>query len=157
MNGTEATCRCFEKVGVERADSPSGTTWEDVLARVHSLSRREVETFRLLAGGASNRLIAATLRVKERTVKAHVAQILAKLDLESRLQAGIVAFACAALAENADDIVLPCPPVKVRVMALHPPADLPDGVPLKVRGSVNGVLVGLSRHGRGGLAPMTSS
>ncbi|HEY6798665.1 MAG TPA: helix-turn-helix transcriptional regulator [Kineosporiaceae bacterium] len=99
--------------------------WEQVLARVASLSQREAETFRLLAGGASNRLIAARLQVTERTVKAHVAQILAKLDVESRLQAGIVAFACAALARNGEDLVLPGPPI-----ALRRPA--PPPVPLLV-------------------------
>ncbi|GAB3488201.1 helix-turn-helix domain-containing protein [Amycolatopsis cihanbeyliensis] len=57
------------------------------------LSRREMQVFRLLAEGKSNRRIAGVLRVSERTVKAHVAQILAKLDVESRLQAGLVAFA----------------------------------------------------------------
>jgi DNA-binding CsgD family transcriptional regulator len=67
--------------------------WDAAMARVQQLSDRELDVFRLLAKGASNRTIAARLAITERTSKAHVAQILAKLQVESRLQAGIVGFA----------------------------------------------------------------
>ncbi|GAA2762262.1 hypothetical protein GCM10010103_13030 [Streptomyces paradoxus] len=67
--------------------------WDAAMARVQQLSDRELEVFRLLAKGAANRTIAARLAITERTAKAHVAQILAKLQVESRLQAGIVGFA----------------------------------------------------------------
>ncbi|WP_051905841.1 MULTISPECIES: helix-turn-helix domain-containing protein [Streptomyces] len=67
--------------------------WDAAIARVQQLSDRELDVFRLLAKGASNRTIAARLAITERTAKAHVAQILAKLQVESRLQAGIVGFA----------------------------------------------------------------
>ena len=62
-------------------------------AKIPALSSREAEVFHLLAEGASNRAISSQLRITERTVKAHVGRILAKLDVESRTQAAIVAFA----------------------------------------------------------------
>jgi DNA-binding NarL/FixJ family response regulator len=65
-------------------------TWPPVLGRVTQLSAREMEVFLLLGKGASNRTIAGRLGVTERTVKAHVAQVMAKLVVESRLQAGLV-------------------------------------------------------------------
>ncbi|MGH3962199.1 MAG: helix-turn-helix domain-containing protein [Pseudonocardiaceae bacterium] len=93
-----------------RIDSVSGGAWRAVLAKVSSLSSRELEVFCLLAEGRSNRAISTRLRVKERTAKAHVAQIMSKLDVESRLQAGLVAFAWAILAENRHGLALPTPP-----------------------------------------------
>ncbi|MCC2277969.1 LuxR C-terminal-related transcriptional regulator [Streptomyces sp. ET3-23] len=68
-------------------------TWQEELERVHSLSDREIDVFRLLGDGESNRSIASRLSVTERTVKAHVAGILTKLRVESRLQAGLVSYA----------------------------------------------------------------
>ncbi|WP_225850250.1 helix-turn-helix transcriptional regulator [Streptomyces sp. HPF1205] len=67
--------------------------WTEAMARVVRLSAREREVFRMLGAGHSNRSIAARLKVTERTVKAHVAQILSKLNVESRLQAGLVSYA----------------------------------------------------------------
>ncbi|HEX4818233.1 MAG TPA: helix-turn-helix transcriptional regulator [Nonomuraea sp.] len=68
-------------------------TWQEQMARVSLLSPREAEVFERLGNGSSNRSIAALLNITERTVKAHVAQIMAKLGLESRLQAGLVSYA----------------------------------------------------------------
>jgi DNA-binding NarL/FixJ family response regulator len=51
------------------------------------LSRREVETLRLMAGGHSNRDIARALGTTEGTVKNHVSSILLKLGVKSRTQA----------------------------------------------------------------------
>ncbi|MFE0421184.1 response regulator transcription factor [Streptomyces sp. NPDC058953] len=67
--------------------------WDAALTRVPLLSGRELDVLRMLAKGSSNRAIATKLAITERTTKAHVAQILAKFDVESRLQAGIVGFA----------------------------------------------------------------
>ncbi len=53
------------------------------------LSEREAEVLRLVAGGAANKAIARELGITERTVKAHVGSILAKLRLESRTQAAL--------------------------------------------------------------------
>ncbi|MCE6998378.1 helix-turn-helix transcriptional regulator [Saccharothrix sp. S26] len=68
------------------------TTWRTLLDRVDLLSVREREVLLLLGAGASNRTIASRLNVAERTVKAHVAQVMAKLVVESRLQAGLVSL-----------------------------------------------------------------
>jgi ATP/maltotriose-dependent transcriptional regulator MalT len=55
------------------------------------LTRREIEVLRLVAQGLSNEKIGRTLIVSEFTVKRHVANILAKLELPSR--AAAAAFA----------------------------------------------------------------
>jgi predicted ATPase/DNA-binding CsgD family transcriptional regulator len=55
------------------------------------LTAREREVLRLLAEGRSNRDIAAQLFISAGTVKAHVANILAKLDLPSRTAAAAYA------------------------------------------------------------------
>lgn len=52
-----------------------------------TLSGREVEVLRLLAAGASNQEMAETLVLSIHTVKRHVANILAKLNVASRTQA----------------------------------------------------------------------
>jgi DNA-binding NarL/FixJ family response regulator len=57
----------------------------------HNLSPREREVLALLGKGLSNRQISQLLGVTERTTKAHVGNILSKLRLESRLQAGLLA------------------------------------------------------------------
>lgn len=64
---------------------------DGVFERVEKLSRREREIFGLLGHGLSNRGIARRLDISERTVKFHVSNVLIKLRLESRLQAGSVA------------------------------------------------------------------
>jgi DNA-binding NarL/FixJ family response regulator len=76
-----------------RLDVPDGSTpWRTLLERVTLLSTRDTEVLLLLGTGASNRSIANRLNVTERTVKAHVAQVMAKLVVESRLQAGLVSL-----------------------------------------------------------------
>jgi DNA-binding NarL/FixJ family response regulator len=54
-----------------------------------SLTPREQEVLALVAQGASNRQIAQTLVVSERTARTHVSAILAKLGLVSRTQAAL--------------------------------------------------------------------
>jgi DNA-binding NarL/FixJ family response regulator len=54
-----------------------------------SLTPREREVLALVAEGASNRQIAGTLVVSERTARTHVSAILAKLGLVSRTQAAL--------------------------------------------------------------------
>jgi DNA-binding NarL/FixJ family response regulator len=58
---------------------------------VEPLSNRELEILRLLAGGASNKEIAAALFITEGTVKNHVTNILAKLEVRDRTQAALKA------------------------------------------------------------------
>jgi DNA-binding CsgD family transcriptional regulator len=55
------------------------------------LTRAECDVLAVLARGASNREIAATLHVSVETVKTHVQRILAKLGVASRVQAALAA------------------------------------------------------------------
>ncbi len=55
----------------------------------HTLTPREREVLALVAQGASNRQIAGTLVVSERTARTHVSAILAKLGMASRTQAAL--------------------------------------------------------------------
>jgi NarL family two-component system response regulator LiaR len=56
------------------------------------LTERELEVLRLIASGMSNREIAQTLTIAEKTVKTHVSNILSKLHLADRTQAAIYAL-----------------------------------------------------------------
>ncbi|MGY6565918.1 MAG: two-component system response regulator NarL [Halomonadaceae bacterium] len=56
---------------------------------IHSLTQREREILRELAGGLSNKLIARKLDISEGTVKVHVKHLLKKLNLRSRVEAAV--------------------------------------------------------------------
>ncbi|WP_433060034.1 LuxR C-terminal-related transcriptional regulator [Dactylosporangium sp. CS-033363] len=62
-------------------------------ADLSTLTMRERDVLRLLGQGQSNRDIARTLSLAERTVKTHVSNILTKLDVASRTQAALLAQA----------------------------------------------------------------
>ena len=62
-----------------------------LVTRSQRLSEREREVLRLVAGGQSNKQIAAKLRISERTAKFHVTAILNKLGAENRAQAVAIA------------------------------------------------------------------
>jgi DNA-binding NarL/FixJ family response regulator len=55
------------------------------------LTPREREVLRLIAVGASNREIAQSLYISERTVKNHITSILSRLNLRDRTQAALLA------------------------------------------------------------------
>ena len=54
---------------------------------IDELTPREMDVLRLLAEGLSNRKIGERLSINERTVKYHVAAILAKLEAANRTEA----------------------------------------------------------------------
>lgn len=67
-------------------------TRRETLNPFSELSDREMEILRLIAGGISNREIAETLFISEKTVKSHVSNILSKLHLADRTQAAVYAW-----------------------------------------------------------------
>jgi len=56
-----------------------------------ALTERETEVLRLVAQGQSNKQIARSLHIAEKTVKTHVSNILSKLGVQSRTQATLYA------------------------------------------------------------------
>jgi NarL family two-component system response regulator LiaR len=68
-------------------DQPS-----DLPATTDPLTRRELETLRLIAQGMTNQEIASALHVHERTVAKYVGSILDKLHLANRTQAALYAL-----------------------------------------------------------------
>jgi DNA-binding NarL/FixJ family response regulator len=75
----------------DKADALILNAADAVRAAEMLLSPRELEVFRLLSTGLSNRQLSRSLGITERTVKAHVGSIMRKLGLESRLQVGLAA------------------------------------------------------------------
>ncbi|WP_419997027.1 response regulator [Streptomyces boninensis] len=72
-------------VAREPARQPDG-------AQLDGLTARETEVLRLTARGMSNLEIADRLFISEATVKTHLNRTMAKLDLDSRAQAVVVAY-----------------------------------------------------------------
>jgi len=64
--------------------------WNPV-AGLDALTGREREVLAEIAKGRSNREIARALAVSEKTVKAHVSSVLAKLGVQDRTQAALIA------------------------------------------------------------------
>ena len=57
-----------------------------------ALTERETEVLKLVARGKANKQISHTLSIGEKTVKAHMSSILAKLGVQSRTQAALYAL-----------------------------------------------------------------
>lgn len=68
---------------------PTLTALRAAKARYGGLTARERDVAALLSGGKSNREIAAALSLSERTVGAHITNILGKLDFTSRAQIAV--------------------------------------------------------------------
>jgi DNA-binding CsgD family transcriptional regulator len=89
----DAARAAFERLGaspdVARVDALARRA---AAARSHVLTAREREVLRLVAGGATNKAIAARLHLSERTVDRHVSNILTKLDVPSRAAATAYAY-----------------------------------------------------------------
>jgi DNA-binding NarL/FixJ family response regulator len=61
-------------------------------ARIKSLTKREMEVLIAVANGMSNKEIAATLHISERTVKNHISNIFKKIEVCDRTQAAVFAI-----------------------------------------------------------------
>jgi DNA-binding NarL/FixJ family response regulator len=77
---------------LEKIFTPSPQVIPEKLPQeIEELTPREREVLRLIASGASNKEIANSLYITERTVKNHVTSILSNLGLRDRTQAAILA------------------------------------------------------------------
>jgi DNA-binding NarL/FixJ family response regulator len=65
---------------------------EELHGRLHELTERELEVLGQLASGKSNAEIGEALFLSEATVKTHLTRVLAKLGLQSRVQAVVFAY-----------------------------------------------------------------
>jgi DNA-binding CsgD family transcriptional regulator len=73
---------------------PVRPEFNDRARRVHTaLTEREREVLCLVAGGATNRTIAARLFISPKTASVHVSRILTKLDATTRTEAAALAHA----------------------------------------------------------------
>jgi DNA-binding NarL/FixJ family response regulator len=83
----------FARMAREGADKPAGPE--------ERLTDRERDVLRLVAEGATNREIAASLYVSDNTVGFHMKNILAKLHLKNRAQAAAFAIRAGLAGEDA--------------------------------------------------------
>jgi DNA-binding NarL/FixJ family response regulator len=81
--GAQVAAELFNRIGNE--NESTGDLPEP-------LTERELEVLKLLGQGMGNREIAERLTVSEKTVKTHVANILQKLQVNSRTQAALYAI-----------------------------------------------------------------
>jgi LuxR family maltose regulon positive regulatory protein len=81
------SCGTKDPYGRRRTDTPLDASSPVGGSGPSSLSEREMEVLRLIAAGLTNQKIAATLVLALGTVKAHTANIYAKLDVHNRTQA----------------------------------------------------------------------
>lgn len=90
--------------GTRREPAPSespGPPWQKML------TRRQRDVLELISQGKSNKLIAAALNMSESTVKAHVKQIMRRLQATNRTQAALIVTQSqgrTALAAPAEDL-----------------------------------------------------
>lgn len=77
---------------VEDKKSQSGINQIEYRKPLHLLTRRECQVLQLLSEGQSNRKVAETLVISEKTVKNHVSNILQKMEVNDRTQAVVKAI-----------------------------------------------------------------
>jgi DNA-binding CsgD family transcriptional regulator len=89
----DAARAAFEKLGAQPdLDRLDTIARRDARRRTHPLTARECDVLRLIAAGHTNKAIAATLSLSERTIDRHVSNILSKLDVPSRTAATAYAY-----------------------------------------------------------------
>jgi DNA-binding NarL/FixJ family response regulator len=81
------------------AGGAPGTRHDTARARLAVLNDREREVAVAVGRGLSNAEIAGTLFMSVATVKTHVSRILAKLDLNNRVQIALLAYDAGLLEE----------------------------------------------------------
>jgi NarL family two-component system response regulator LiaR len=93
----DALCRAIKAAAagqVQMSPSVMARLLREVPAsqQLEPLTERETEVLRTLASGMSNKEIAEALSIAEKTARAHVSNILAKLGVTSRTQAALYAI-----------------------------------------------------------------
>jgi DNA-binding NarL/FixJ family response regulator len=83
---------------VDRATKPS----RSAVPSLAQFTVRETEVLKLLVAARSNREIARTLGIEERTVKAHVAKLMRKVGVENRIALSIYAVTNSIVTPNPD-------------------------------------------------------
>jgi len=81
-----------QRARLELSESTADPTGDRALERL-DLTARELEVLRLLAGGRTNREIAAELVISDKTASVHVSHILSKLGVRNRVEAASLAHA----------------------------------------------------------------
>ncbi|HEY1566518.1 MAG TPA: AAA family ATPase [Solirubrobacteraceae bacterium] len=74
-------------IGRNGSDGEASAAAEPSVADRIGLTARELDVLQLMAGGATNREIAAQLYISQKTVTVHITRILAKLDARTRVEA----------------------------------------------------------------------
>jgi DNA-binding NarL/FixJ family response regulator len=77
--------------GYRPPEVPASETRNDVVRRLRTLTPKQLSVLKMLRQGLLNKQIAHELQIEETTVKAHVSEILRKLNVSSRTQAVIEA------------------------------------------------------------------
>ncbi|GAB7003895.1 LuxR C-terminal-related transcriptional regulator [Nocardioides sp. AN3] len=88
----EAARDAFEALGAAADAAALGPAASDSAALPDGLTAREVEVIRLVATGLSNRAVAESLVLSEKTVARHLANVYTKLGLSSRTAATAYAY-----------------------------------------------------------------
>ena len=72
--------------------SDNSVITNEELDKIKSLTKRELEVLKNIAFGNSNREIAISLKISERTVKNHIFNIFKKIAVTDRTQAAVFAI-----------------------------------------------------------------
>lgn len=88
----EAAQEVFERLGAAPDLQRLHEAIQKASAPTHGLTRRELQVLRLVAAGKTNKVIAQTLSLSEKTVDRHVSNILNKLRVASRSAATAFAY-----------------------------------------------------------------
>lgn len=97
------TARVSQTLSAAIADRPDFAWVAEGAGNIARLTAQQLKVLWLLGIGRDNADIAKALGRSERTAKLHVSEILRRLAVESRLQAGIIGFAEILSSEARDD------------------------------------------------------